>query len=107
MKMKYPLDFNIRTSSGAMNTYFSGISRHMTRACVPHHPVAHDALGADSGKSRLVGVLARFSVTGRKDLPKPNRAVAARPAPKKTAPDDKFAQDNDVARLADKLHANA
>jgi hypothetical protein len=48
-------------------------------------------------------------VTGRKGLPKVHRAVAARPAPKKTAQDvkPKLAPDSDVARLADKLHANA
>jgi hypothetical protein len=35
--------------------------------------------------------------------------MAARPAPKKTAEDVKpqVAQDSEVARLADKLHANA
>ena len=56
-----------------------------------------------------MGGVARFSVTGRKDLPKPHRAVAARPAPKKTTPDDKIkaAQDSEAAKLADKLHANA
>ena len=48
-------------------------------------------------------------MTGRKDRPKPHRPVAARPARKKTGQDveTKAAQDNDAARLADKVHANA
>jgi hypothetical protein len=48
-------------------------------------------------------------VTGRKDFSKPHRAVAARPARKKITQDAKpeVAQDSDVARLADKVHANA
>ena len=56
-----------------------------------------------------MGGVARLSVTGRKDRPKVRRAVAARPAPKKTAQDVKpeAAQDSQVAKLADKLHANA
>jgi hypothetical protein len=48
-------------------------------------------------------------VTGRKERPKPQRPVAARPAPKKTGQDVKIklAQDGEVARLADKVQANA
>jgi hypothetical protein len=48
-------------------------------------------------------------VTGRNGFPKPHRAVAAGPVPKKTAQGvkPKLAPDSDVAKLADKLHANA
>jgi hypothetical protein len=48
-------------------------------------------------------------VTGRENLPKPHHAVAARPARKKTAQETKrkLAQDQEVAKLADKVHANA
>jgi hypothetical protein len=60
-------------------------------------------------ESQLVGGVTWLSVTGRKGFPKSHRTVAARPAQEKPAEDAKrnAAVDDEVVKLADKIHANA